>query len=210
MATDRKHFNVTINQAGRTFGTSTSTNLTTPTSPYLAPVSRELDALRDKLGWLDSINITRQNRREVQKAIAEGYVQVIEAQKQMLVARITVGLDAAKKVLLLEQLRMSGEVEKEISDLSAEFAQTITDSMLDATLGTGEAEMRNLDKVEAHYQAGRINAARYQELKEIATEATTIANSLIKTTASRILQGHNDRISLCLQHFKERVLDSQG
>jgi hypothetical protein len=208
MTTERKHFNVTIDQPGRTSGVTANADSAAPVSHSLVPVSRELDTLRDKLGWLENLNISRQNRKEVQKAIAEGYLQLIEAQKQLLVAKITVGLDAAKKALLLEQLRMSGEIEKEISGLSAEFAQTITDSMLDAALGAGEAEMRNLDKVEAAYHAGRINAARYQEFKELAAEATTVTNNLIKTTASQILQGHNDRIVLCLQHFKERILGS--
>ena len=206
-----KHFNLTIDASGADvtaarpsfFGT---TSLTAPTASPMAPVSEELANFRNSLGWIDSVIIHRQTKKEAQKAVSNAYLQLIEAQGQLLLAKITLGLDAAKKSLLVDSLRRSGEFDREIQALSAEFVTMMFDGVLDASIGAAEAETRRLTQIEAAYAAGRITADRYQTMRELASEATDHANDIVKDTATRIIKVHLGKLEITLESFKQRAI----
>jgi hypothetical protein len=174
--------------------------------PTLPAVNGELAEIKNGLGFIDTIIIDRRLGREAKRILAEGYVQLMEAKRQELVAKITVGLAESKKQLLVESLRMSGEIDKEISNLSAEFSGAIFDGAIVANLAAAEEEHKKLQEIETAFQEGRMTEARHRQLREIVSEAADHIISIVKANVAQIIQAHVGQIKIALELFRERTL----
>jgi len=174
--------------------------------PTLPAVNRELAEIKNGLGFIDTLIIDRRLGREAKRILAEGYVQLMEAKRQELVAKITVGLAESKKQLLVESLRMSGEIDKEIANLSSEFSAAIFDGAIIANLAAAEEEHRKLQEIETAFREGRMTEPRYNQLREIVSEAADHVISIVKSNVAQIIQSHVGQIKIALELFRERAL----
>jgi hypothetical protein len=208
-----KFFGPTIDQNGepigaRIAGQSGPSSLTDPIAAPMAQVTAELGSLRNSLGWIDGLIVHRQTKKEAQRVISYAYLQLVEAQGQLLLAKITLGLDAAKKQLLIDSLRMSGVFDREIQALSTEFARVMFDSVLDASIAAAEAETRRMQQVDDAQRAGRMTEARAQMVRQMALEATDQTIAFTKDAAERIIRVHISKLELTLESFKQRAIGS--
>ncbi|MGH7041192.1 MAG: hypothetical protein ACREFY_03560 [Acetobacteraceae bacterium] len=202
-----RHFDLTIDPMGNRFGaTPIAGSMTVAKNSPMAPVTEELATFRNSLGWIDSMILNRQTKKEAQKAAAHAYLQLIEAQKQLLVTKITLGLDAAKKRLLIDSLHMSAAMDQEIQQLSSEYSTMMLGTALDAGLGAAEDETRRLAQIETAYRAGKMTAARYEQAREMASEAADNVIAITKDAACRLIRGHIGKLEISLEQFKESVL----
>lgn len=170
------------------------------------PVTDELNSIKSRLGWIDSLILDRAINREAKRAVSDGYLQLIEAKRQELIAKITLGLDEAKKQALVDSLRMSGELDKEIHALSTEFVDTMFDGVHSAALGVAQQEVRRIREIEAAHDAGHITESRYEHLKACAEESATAATEIVRENVAKIIHAHRQKVELCLELFKQRVL----
>jgi hypothetical protein len=173
----------------------------------LSAVSRELGSLKDSLGFIDSIIIDRRINREAKRALAEGYLQLIEAKRQELVAKITIGLSDSKKKLLVESLRLSGVIDREMADLSAEFSRVILDGATATNLVLAVEERRKLDEIEIAYGAGKLTESRYAQLRAAATGAADHLMAIVRDNAAQIIQSHLGQVTMALELFRERLIN---
>lgn len=211
--TKSKLFGPTIDQFGQPVGAAPGgrtgvSSLTDPGAGPMAPVTTELNSLRGSLGWIDGLIVHRQTRKEAQRVISYAYLQLVEAQGQLLLVKITLGLDAAKKHLLIDSLRMSGVFDREIQSLSIEFVKVMFDGLLDASMAIAEAEMRRVQQIDEALRANRISEARATMMHKMALEATDHAIALVKDTAERIIRVHIGKLELTLENFRQRTIGS--
>jgi hypothetical protein len=172
----------------------------------LPAVSQELDSVKSSLGFIDSIVIDRRINREAKRALAEGYLQLIEAKRQELIAKITIGLSESKKKLLVDSLRLSGEIDREIADLSSQFSKVIFDGAIATNLVAATEEHRRLNEIETAFRGGKLTELRYAQLRAAATEATDHLMAIVKDNAARIIQSHLGQIAMALELFRERLI----
>jgi hypothetical protein len=176
----------------------------------LPAVSEELAGIKSGLGFVNSVIVDRRIAREAKKILAEGYMQLIEAKRQELMAKITIGLSEAKKKLLVESLRVSGEIDKEIAELSAQFSSTMFNGVLETNFAAAKEEQKKLEEIEVAYKDGKLAEARYHQLREATTEAADHLIEITKNNVSQIIQAHVSQIKLALELFRERVLSKGG
>jgi hypothetical protein len=201
------HFNISTSDYQPHNGATAPTQVGLPTSGATLPaVNQELADIKYNLGFINSITVDRKINREAKRILAEGYMQLMEAKRQELMTKITIGLSEAKKKLLVESLRVSGEIDKEIAELSAQFSVTMFDGVLAANLAAAEEEQKNLTEVELAFKCGKVSEARYHQLRGAASEAADHLIEITKNNVSRIIQGHIDQIEMALDLFRERAL----
>jgi hypothetical protein len=176
----------------------------------LPAVSEELAGIKSRLGFINGAIVDRRINQEAKKILAEGYMQLIEAKRQELMAKITIGLSEAKKKLLVESLRVSGEIDKEIAELSAQFSSTMFNGALLANFAAAQEEQKKLEEIDSAHKAGKLSDSRYRQLREATTEAADHLIDITKNNVSQIIQAHVGQIKLALELFRERVLSKGG
>jgi hypothetical protein len=176
----------------------------------LPAVGDELAGIKGKLGFVNTMIVDRRINREAKKILAEGYMQLIEAKKQELMAKIAIGLSESKKNLLLESLRVSGEIDKEIAELSAQFSAQMVDGVLLANFTAAQEEQIKLDAYEEAFKGSKLSESRYQQLRGATNEATDLLINIMKNNVSQIIQAHVSHIKLALEIFRERVISKGG
>ena len=169
-------------------------------------VSQELLSIKNGLGFIDTFIVDRKINREAKRVVADAYLQLIEAKRQELITKITLGLDESKKRALIESLRLSDEIDKEIADLSAQFSNTMFDGALATNFAAARAEFKKLDEIEVAFKAAELTEPRYRQLKEATSEAADHVIALTKDTVARIIQTHIGKVHIALELFKERLL----
>jgi hypothetical protein len=206
------HFNVNIPGHQTNDGSaSVPVQVGVPASGTTLPaVGEELAGIKNGLGFINSMIVDRRINREAKKILAEGYMQLIEAKRQELMAKITIGLSETKKKLLVESLRVSGEIDKEIAELSAQFSATMFNGVIGANFAAAQEEQKKLEEMEVAYKEGKLAEARYHQLREATSEATDHLIAITKNNVSQIIQGHVSQIKLALELFRERVLSKGG
>lgn len=180
------------------------------TGATLPAVSEELAGIKNSLGFINSVIVDRRINREAKRILSEGYMQLIEAKRQEMMAKITIGLSEAKKKLLVESLRVSGEIDKEIAELSAQFSATMFNGALIANFAAAQEEYKKLEELDVAYKAGKLAETRYHQLREATSEAADHLIEITKSNVSQIIQGHVGQIKLALELFRERVLSKGG
>jgi histone H3/H4 len=204
------HFDLSIPDCRLGNVANAPTPIGLPSSGETLPaISRELSDIKYGLGFVNSITVDRRINREAKKILAEGYMQLMEAKRQELMARITIGLSEAKKKLLVESLRVSGEIDKEIAKLSAQFAMAMFNGALAANLAAAEEEQKTIEEIELAFKSGRISEDRYHQLRETTNEAAGHLIDITKNNVSRIIQDHVAQMGMALELFRERAL-SEG
>ena len=210
MLENRSHSHFNLNIPGRDMHDSASAippQVGLPTSGTTLPaVSEELASIKSGLGFVNGIIVDRRIAREAKKILAEGYMQLIEAKRQEMMAKITIGLSEAKKKLLVESLRVSGEIDKEIAELSAHFCATMFSGVLGANFAAAAEEQKKLNEIEIAFKAGNLAETRYNQLREATSEAADHLIDITKSNVSQIIQSHVGQIKLALESFRERVL----
>jgi hypothetical protein len=203
----KSHFTLDTNQIveGKAFALPASRER--PVTPSLDAASTELASIRANLGFIDALVVDRKINRDAKRILAEGCVQLLEAKRQELLAKITVGLAESKKQVLVESLRVSGAIDKEISELSAHFAATMFDGALSANFAAAQEEYKRLEQLDATYKAGKLTESRYQQIREATTEAADHVVGIVKSNTAQIIHAHVGQIKIALELFRERTLN---
>lgn len=168
----------------------------------------ELERIKGGLGFIDKFILDRKINREAKRALGDAYLQYIEAKRQELITKVTLGLDDAKKRALVESMRTSAEIDREIGILSEEFANTLLDGAFSGQVMAAKSETKKLQDLEDSFQRKQFTQKRYEQLKEAAEDTANQLNAIIKDVAARIIAGHIGKVQLALQLFKERQLPS--
>jgi hypothetical protein len=172
----------------------------------LSTINAELSAIKNGLGWIDTAIVDRRINREAKKILGDAYMQMLVAKREELITKITLGLDETKKRALIESLRISGEVDNEITHLSADFTTQMLNGALGASFEAAKEEHRKIQEFRAAQQSGELTEARASQLCEAATEAADHITTIVKDNCAHIIRTHIEKVQLALELFKQKVL----
>jgi len=172
----------------------------------MAAVNKELGAIKSRLGWIDTVIVDRRINKEAKKILGDAYMQMLVAKREELIIKITLGLDETKKKALIESLRISGEIDREIANLSAEFTNEMLNGAMAASFHAAKEEYRKIREFEEAHKAGELTDGRFAQLREAATEAADHVTEIVKDNVARIIKTHIDKVQLALELFKQKVL----
>jgi hypothetical protein len=169
-----------------------------------------LNLKRDKLGLLEKIRFDRATQVELRKQLGEIFINVLEAQKQELLYRITIGLDEAKKKIFMEMLRNSAELEKEMTRLSTDIQEHLINFGLDKGREILKNKKVKLDNVAADLEAGVISEKDYHsEVSRIESWMNTQRDNVDGEIELKI-RNHIAKVEHTLEIFKKRELEGAG
>jgi phage-related minor tail protein len=162
--------------------------------------------LRDKLGFFDKIGVDWQSRAEAKRAIGELVVNLLEAQKQEILFRITLELADEKKRAFAESMRAGSQIEKEIAERSTEFERELIDLALDHGLAGHERKKTRLEQLEKRHLDGRIDHESLILERRAIEKWMHVFRDNLDAKVEIILRNHAQQIEKALTVFRERAI----
>lgn len=177
----------------------------------LSTDDRTLDFVKDarsKMGMLAKWNFDRQTQTSLQRVAGEIAVNYLNAQKEVMIDKIIVGVALAKRDSLAEFLRAAVEQDKHLLTLTNSAQKEMTDMIQDDVAIVLKEKKARFDKAKLDFENGELLKEDYDGLLDVHTQATEklIADKFDRM--DKIAQSYLDHFEQALKQYRERIFES--
>lgn len=185
------------------------TAMARPAAPEPAPttVSDEVTAMkRQLLGAFDRFAVKRQSRTEARNVVATIIVNMLEAQKDVILHRLMLDVAGEKKRALVEAMREGAKKDLELIELSTRFEAELHDFVHKEAIAGWERQRHYLERLDAERSAGKIGDDAYAAEEERIRGSAIIFRDNLDGRLTLILTSHVAQIERTLKLFVEQQL----
>jgi len=177
------------------------------TSSQFARTERHVKEMRSDLGLLERFRFDRESQQIIRRQLGEIFVILLEGQKQQLLSKLALELDAAKKLAFYEHMRQNSKIEKEIAKLSTEYEADLIDYCWDFGEEYWKRKKARICRLGQARAAGQIDEQDYEwEAKRVESWAMRARENL-DAKIELMLRNHAKQIERTLQVFHERNIN---
>ena len=174
------------------------------TSPPTA--ADQIAGIRAGLNFFERFAVDRASREETRRVAGDLIVQLLKSQREAILYKVNLELDAHKKQLFVQSLREGARIEKELAERSTEFERELIDLALDGGLSGHEQKKLRLARLDDAQASGRIDRESYETQRENIEQWARVYGENLNAKVEIILRNHAAQIERTLAVFRDNAI----
>lgn len=158
------------------------------------------------LGFFEGLKADRESRKLAARQMGEIYVVMLEAQKEMILQKCTLGLDLKKKELFTQYVYEAEEKNEEIFAMSANIQLALSDILFQKSVQIDDMAYEQLHRLEERKKSGKISEEVYNLRKQGVEENRAQQVNSLKANLQRLIKSHQKVFEQATEVLQERVI----
>lgn len=158
------------------------------------------------LGFFEGLKADRESRKQVARQMSEIYVVMLEAQREMILQKCTLGLDLEKKNLFIQYVHEAEEKNQKMFKMSADIIAALNNILDQQIEQIDDMESEQLLRLEERKKSGKISEEKYNLRKQGLEERSAQQVKIIEANLERLIESHDKVFAQATAILRERVI----